>query len=133
MCEDNPVTAKSNRKLLKRDEILPDYPLHHHLQQHFPTSFRVTLTHHFLILLTSKTFTDHNLNFSSPRTFKMHCSFSKTVFAAFSIISIASAGPIAAREVCGAAPTGTVAQTPLAQPTGIGKSLYSHSSIMKTF
>ncbi|KAL5317067.1 hypothetical protein ACEPPN_016121 [Leptodophora sp. 'Broadleaf-Isolate-01'] len=49
----------------------------------------------------------------------MHCSFSNTVLAAFGLISIASAGPIAARQVCGAAPTGTVAQTPLAQPTGI--------------
>ncbi|KAH8747435.1 hypothetical protein F5882DRAFT_370734, partial [Hyaloscypha sp. PMI_1271] len=49
----------------------------------------------------------------------MHCSFSNTVLAAFSIISIASAGPIAARDICGAAPTGTVAQTPLSQPAGI--------------
>ncbi|KAH6675880.1 hypothetical protein B0J14DRAFT_652717 [Halenospora varia] len=42
-----------------------------------------------------------------------------TVLAAFSALSMTSAGPIAAREVCGAAPTGTVAQTPLSQPTGI--------------
>ncbi|KFY04696.1 hypothetical protein V491_09279 [Pseudogymnoascus sp. VKM F-3775] len=49
----------------------------------------------------------------------MHCSFSTTVIAAFSMLSVASAGPIAARQVCGAAPSGTVAQTPLLQPTGI--------------
>ncbi|KAH8676480.1 hypothetical protein BGZ60DRAFT_428997 [Tricladium varicosporioides] len=42
-----------------------------------------------------------------------------TVLAAFSTFSMTSAGPIAARQVCGAAPTGTVAQTPLSQPTGI--------------
>lgn len=52
----------------------------------------------------------------------MHCSFSATVLATFSMISIASAGPIlVSREVCGAAPSGTVAQTPLLQPTGISK------------
>ncbi|KFY95456.1 hypothetical protein V500_02771 [Pseudogymnoascus sp. VKM F-4518 (FW-2643)] len=49
----------------------------------------------------------------------MHCKFSMTVLAAFSVFSMASAGPIAARQVCGAAPTGTVAQQPLSQPTGI--------------
>lgn len=49
----------------------------------------------------------------------MHCSFSATVLTAFSIISAVNAGPIAARQVCGAAPAGTTAQTPLLQPTGI--------------
>ncbi|KFY72883.1 hypothetical protein V499_07017 [Pseudogymnoascus sp. VKM F-103] len=49
----------------------------------------------------------------------MHCSFSTTVIAAFSMLSVVCAGPIASRKVCGAAPVGTVAQTPLLQPTGI--------------
>ncbi|OBT61481.1 hypothetical protein VE03_09345 [Pseudogymnoascus sp. 23342-1-I1] len=49
----------------------------------------------------------------------MHCSFSTTVIAAFSMLSVVCAGPIATRQVCGAAPVGTVAQTPLLQPTGI--------------
>ena len=49
----------------------------------------------------------------------MYCSFSATVSTAFGVLSVASAGPIAARQVCGAAPAGIVAQTPLSQPTGI--------------
>jgi hypothetical protein len=55
--------------------------------------------------------------------FKMHCSFSTTVLAAFSVLSVASSSPIDARDVCGAAPVGTVTQTPLLQPTGISEFL----------
>jgi hypothetical protein len=53
----------------------------------------------------------------------MHCSFSTTVLAAFSVLSVASASPIAARDVCGAAPIGTAVQTPLSQPAGISEFL----------
>jgi hypothetical protein len=68
----------------------------------------------------------------------MHCSFSTTVLAAFSVISIASAGPIASRQICGAAPTGAVAQTPLLQPSGISEfqlsfSLLSANHILTIF
>ncbi|KAH6708980.1 hypothetical protein DL95DRAFT_484349 [Leptodontidium sp. 2 PMI_412] len=48
----------------------------------------------------------------------MH-SFTATILAASAIFSAASAGPIVARQVCGAAPAGAVAQTPLSQPSGI--------------
>ncbi|PVH74433.1 hypothetical protein DL98DRAFT_594073 [Cadophora sp. DSE1049] len=48
----------------------------------------------------------------------MH-SFTATILAASAIFSAASAGPIFARQVCGAAPAGAVAQTPLSQPSGI--------------
>ncbi|CZR61761.1 uncharacterized protein PAC_11658 [Phialocephala subalpina] len=48
----------------------------------------------------------------------MH-SFTATILAASALFSAASAGPIFARQVCGAAPAGTTAQTPLTQPSGI--------------
>ncbi|KAH9220359.1 hypothetical protein DL95DRAFT_383275, partial [Leptodontidium sp. 2 PMI_412] len=48
----------------------------------------------------------------------MH-SFTATIFAASVLFSAASASPIFARQVCGAAPGGATAQTPLSQPSGI--------------
>jgi hypothetical protein len=66
---------------------------------------------------------NHFQESTTTATFKMRCSFSTAVFAAFSVLSVVCAGPIgasiAARQVCGASPVGTVAQTPLLQPTGI--------------
>ncbi|KFZ23938.1 hypothetical protein V502_01584 [Pseudogymnoascus sp. VKM F-4520 (FW-2644)] len=49
----------------------------------------------------------------------MQYAFTATALAAFSIFTSASGTPIQDRSVCGAAPTGKTAQTPLAQPTGI--------------
>ncbi|KAH8598584.1 hypothetical protein B0O99DRAFT_615448 [Bisporella sp. PMI_857] len=46
-------------------------------------------------------------------------SFTSTIFAITAVLSVASASPLAVRDICGAAPTGTVAQTPLAEPSGI--------------
>ena len=37
-------------------------------------------------------------------------------------LSVTSASPLAARDVCGVAPTGTATQTPLAEPADISKS-----------
>lgn len=45
--------------------------------------------------------------------------FTTTILAATALVSAVSAGPILARQVCGAAPGGTAAQTPLSQPSGI--------------
>lgn len=49
----------------------------------------------------------------------MQYAFTAAALATFSIFTSASGTPIQARSVCGAAPTGKAAQTPLAQPTGI--------------
>ncbi|KFY97399.1 hypothetical protein V500_02087 [Pseudogymnoascus sp. VKM F-4518 (FW-2643)] len=49
----------------------------------------------------------------------MQYAFTAAALAAFSIFTSASGTPIQDRSVCGAAPTGKTAQTPLAQPTGI--------------
>ncbi|KAH8585411.1 hypothetical protein B0O99DRAFT_603326, partial [Bisporella sp. PMI_857] len=42
-----------------------------------------------------------------------------TMITTISMLRAASAAPLVSRQVCGAAPTGTNAQTPLLQPTGI--------------
>ena len=50
----------------------------------------------------------------------MHA-FTATILAASAFFSASSAGLIFVRQVCGAAPAGTVAQTPLSQPAGISE------------
>jgi hypothetical protein len=51
----------------------------------------------------------------------MHSSFAATLLAVSAIFSTALAGPLYTRQVCGAAPGGNVAQSPLSQPAGISK------------
>ncbi|PMD53811.1 uncharacterized protein K444DRAFT_699337 [Hyaloscypha bicolor E] len=46
-------------------------------------------------------------------------SFTSIVFAIAAALSVATSSPLAARDICGAPPTGTAAQTPLAEPADI--------------
>ena len=55
-----------------------------------------------------------------------------SIVAIMAALSVTSASPITARDICGIAPTGTAAQTPLAEPSDISKCtapiLYSRSN-----
>ena len=52
-------------------------------------------------------------------------SLTSTIIAITAALSVTSASPLVARDICGVAPTGTVTQTPLAEPAGISKQIAS--------